>query len=149
MLPRNDVLAVRYLAAATDKGDATAAMNLGTLCELGRGGPAARNKPTPNGALHYIQVAAEGGNHRAQVRLGKLLKVGTTEMPQDMKMARKWFRLAARGGDPQAAVELGKMYLDGDGVPVNGKVALRHFRAAAEAGNEGGNGGLAGGSMTS
>jgi hypothetical protein len=37
-VPRNDVLAVKYLKKAVDGGDTTAALNLGKMCEVGRAG---------------------------------------------------------------------------------------------------------------
>ena len=65
-LPRNDVLAVRYLSKAVDSGDPTAALNLGKMCEAGRGGPMGMDD---NAALKFVQMAAEGGHVRAQCKL--------------------------------------------------------------------------------
>ena len=38
-LPRNDVLAVRYLKKAAEKGDVKASLNMATMISKGRGGP--------------------------------------------------------------------------------------------------------------
>ena len=136
-LPRNDVLAVRYLKKAVDSGDPAAALNLGKMCEAGRGGPAGADE---NAAIKYVQIAAEGGHVKAQCKLGGWHKDGGPEGSGiedggNWKEARKWYRLAARQGHAGACVELGKMYVEGQGVPSNAKVAIKHFRVAAEKGH--------------
>ena len=136
-LPRNDVLAVRYLSKAVDSGDPTAALNLGKMCEAGRGGPMGAAE---DAALRFVQMAAEGGHVKAQCKLAAWYAEGGPagsgiEGGGNWKEARKWYRLAARQGHAGACVALGKMYVEGQGVPSNAKVAIKHFRVAADKSN--------------
>jgi hypothetical protein len=51
-------------------------------------------------------------------------------VPQDYKIAVKWFRLAAEQGDATAQDSLGVMYAKGHGVPQDDKTAAKWFRLA-------------------
>ena len=42
------------------------------------------------------------------------------------------YRTAARQGYSEACIQLGNMYVNGEGVPTNAKVAAKHYRVAAE-----------------
>ena len=123
-LPRNDVLAVRYLKKAAEKGDAKASLNMATMISKGRGGP-------EKGSEKFLLAAAEAGNGEAARRLAE-----AHGKKEDWKQARKWYRMAAKAGSAQAWHELGKIYLQGEGCGVkrNTNVAARHLSKAVEGG---------------
>jgi len=59
-------------------------------------------------------LAAERGSSSAQYDLGLKYLKGDENIPQDLKLALKWFRKAANKGHPYAQYYLGKMYdIDG------------------------------------
>lgn len=135
-IPKNDVLAVKYLKKAVDGGDSTAALNLGKMCEVGRAGHKIGGESQDKrnaAALNYIQIAASGGHPGAQTKLGDCYSYGKYGLEEgNWKEARKWYRTAARNGYNEACIKLGNMYVNGEGVPTNAKVAAKHYRVAAE-----------------
>jgi TPR repeat protein len=60
---------------------------------------------------------AEGGDVRAQNKLGLMYRNGWG-VPQDDTEAVKWYRRAAEKGDASAQYSLGSMYEEGRGVPM-------------------------------
>ena len=99
-------------------------------------GPKIGGEDTNASALSYLQMAANGGHPGAQTKLGECYSEGKYGLEAGTwKEARKWFRLAARQGYAEACVLLGNMYLNGEGVPTNVKVATKHYRVAAEKNN--------------
>jgi TPR repeat protein len=67
-------------------------------------------------ALRLLQPLADGGDARAQHRVGVHYDKGTG-VPQDYAEAVKWYRKAADQGDARAQNNLGDMYAAGSGVP--------------------------------
>ena len=57
-------------------------------------------------------------------------------VPQDYKLAFKWFTKAAEQGYASAQFNLGSMYNQGDGVPQDDKMAFKWYTKAAEQGYE-------------
>jgi len=79
---------------------------------------------------------AEQGDVETQRRLGYIYKSGDYGVPQDLRLAIKWFRQAAEQGDAEAQCQLGYIYKSGgDGVPQDLRLAIKWFRQAAEQGD--------------
>ena len=109
-------------------------------------------------ALKWWRKAADQGNERAQVAVGRRYSRGIG-VPQDPAEAMKWFRKAAQQGsvsgkqemeelqlamyareaadrgDVRAQYDLGRMYKDGRGVPQDPAEAMKWFRKAAQQGD--------------
>ena len=62
--------------------------------------------------LREWKPLAEQGNARAQFMLGAMYEFGLG-LPQNNKIAVKWYRLAAEQGNADAQHELGVMYQNG------------------------------------
>ena len=93
------------------------------------GEPAEKN----NASMEQMRSAAENGDPKAQVALGKAYADGDG-VPQDETEAVNWYRLAAERGDAEGQVSLGIMYSRGRGVPQDRAEAVRWYRMAAEQG---------------
>ncbi len=85
-------------------------------------------------ALKELTRLAEGGNAKAQYRLGKIFNLGQG-LPPDKKEAAKWFHMAAQQGLAEAQGALGYLCLVGEGVSQNSDLALEWTRKAAEQGD--------------
>ncbi len=86
------------------------------------------------GALSWLVKAAEGGLMRAQLDLGGIYFAGGKGVPADMQKAYNWFSLAAAQGSKEAEVFLGILHYDGSLGKVDKAAAMKHWRAAADAG---------------
>ena len=86
------------------------------------------------GAMQYLQKAAEGGLLRAQLDLGGIYFAGGQGVAADPQKAYNWFSLAAAQGSREAEVFLGILHYDGSLGKQDLEAALKHWRAAAEAG---------------
>lgn len=106
-----------YLRAAAS-GYNDAAVNLAMMYEEGVDGA-----PDPSMALHWYGVAAENQDPIAQWAIGNIYWVGGRGVPPDYAKARRWKQLAADQGYPTAQVDLSLMYVRGDGIPIDGKLA--------------------------
>ena len=84
-------------------------------------------------AIQLFTDAANKGNADAQHVLGLIFFRGT-EVPQDYKVASKWFALSAEQGNKDAQYNLGVMYFDGLGVNQDYKNAINWFTKSAEQG---------------
>ena len=85
-------------------------------------------------SAHRISVSlAEQGHVVSQYNLGAMYYNGQG-VPQDFKVAIKWFTLAAEQGFAAAQNDLGFMYYNGQGVPQDFKVAIKWYTLAAEQG---------------
>jgi TPR repeat protein len=73
---------------------------------------------------------AEQGDARAQSNLGYMYHKGEG-VPQDDKIAVKWYSLAAEQGYADAQSNLGVMYQNGQGVPQDYKTAVKWYKLAA------------------
>ena len=85
-------------------------------------------------AMKELKPLAEGGNAKAQYRLGKMANLGQGQ-PRDKKEAAKWFHLAAKQGLAEAQGALGYLCLVGEGVSQNNDLALEWTRKAAAQGD--------------
>ena len=77
---------------------------------------------------------AEGGEASIQSLLGEMYRQGIG-VPQDDKIAAKWYTLAAEQGFLIAQLNLGVMYERGHGVPQDYKTAVKWYILAAEQGH--------------
>ncbi len=84
-------------------------------------------------ALGEFRPLAEQGDARAQFNLGVMYEKGRG-VPQDDKIALKWFTLAAEQGYARAQHNLGLMYDKGEGVPQDYKTAVKWYELATEQG---------------
>lgn len=86
-------------------------------------------------ALKEWDPLAEQGDPFAQNGLGDLFYNGYGIVPQDYKVAAKWYRLSADQGYGPALYNLGVLYTKGRGVPQDYKAAVMWFKFAANRGN--------------
>lgn len=86
------------------------------------------------GALQWLHKAAEGGLLRAQLDLGGLYYAGGQGVQPDARKAWEWFSKAAAQGSREAEVFLGMIQYEGLLGKQDKSAALKHWRAAAEAG---------------
>jgi TPR repeat protein len=86
-------------------------------------------------AFGLLSRAAEGGDPRAQYRLGLVHEHGRDGRPEtkDDKKAAEWYSKAAAQGDPKAANNLGTLYRLGRGVPRDEAKAFSLYQSAAHA----------------
>lgn len=88
-------------------------------------------------ALREWTPLAEQGNTAVQVILGSMYEKGQG-VPQDDKIAVKWFQRAAEQGDASAQYNLGWLYASGQGVPQDNVYAHMWANlAAANGANKG------------
>jgi len=80
------------------------------------------------------ELLAEQGFATAQVALGSMYAKGEG-VPQNYKIAAKWFRLAAEQGNADAQYLLGARYIEGTGVRQDYTIAKKWLLLAAEQGN--------------
>ncbi len=97
--------AERRLAALKGKAEADprAAFDLGLRYFRGDG-----VRQDSYQALQWMRDAAERGNVKAQVAVGKFYLMGLEEMGSDPAEAEKWFSIAAGRGDKEAKKLLGQ-----------------------------------------
>lgn len=119
---------VRALTDAATRGDADAAMSLGTAYDLGDGVAA-----DPQAALRWYEVAAGLGNVSAMFNVGVMYDTGTG-VARDRARAAHWYGQAATHGHARAAYDLGLLYEEGEGVRRNLATAARWYKRAAAAG---------------
>jgi len=117
--------ALRIWRPLADKGQASAAHNLGLLYRYGRGVP--QNDVE---AAQWFRRAAGSGFARAQVNLGAMYAAGQGFARDDAEAA-KWFRLAAEQGDPYAQYDLGFMFRRGRVKAQNAEEVAQWYRLAA------------------
>jgi hypothetical protein len=84
-------------------------------------------------ALREWKPLAQQGDEYAQYSLGVMYAKGQG-VPQDDKIAVKWYQLAAEQGHAPAQHNLSVMYYGGNGVPQDYKIAVKWLKLAAEQG---------------
>ena len=85
-------------------------------------------------ALSWLQRAAEQGDSRAALLLGKMWLYGASGIAPDGVKARDWFEKAGADSMPQAAYYLGLIEKSGYGKSIDFVAAEKRFRFAAERG---------------
>lgn len=113
-------------------GDPAAAYDLGRLT-----GPLAEafGLSAEGSAFNWISDAADRGLPQAQVALGDLYLMGTSEMSRDPALAAMWYRRAADQEYPSGQVKLGDLLKKGTGVDKDGQQAFELYDRAASAGD--------------
>ena len=81
-----------------------------------------------------IKAAAEAGHAFSQANLG-VMYINGNGVPQDYKLAVKWYMKSAEQGHVQAQVNLGTIYYAGEGVRQNYKLAAKWYKKAAKQGH--------------
>jgi TPR repeat protein len=97
------------------------------------------DSPMSETQVHYepvesIKAKADGGDARAQNKLGMLYEKGEG-VSQDYIESLKWYRKAADQGDAKAQYNLGRIYNLGQGVSQNYNEGLKWTTKAANQGN--------------
>ncbi len=80
-------------------------------------------------AARLWELAARG-NARAQTQLGYMYEHGLG-VPQDYRLAAKWYHLAAEQGEPRGQHLLGLLFDKGFGVPIDFTEAYKWLNLAA------------------
>jgi len=120
---KDDVEAIKWLAAAAENGYPQAQFTLGENYLRGWYGL----KRDGLEAVKWVRKAAEQNFSDAQFAMGKLVKSQVEK--------NDWWRKASENGNQYGAYWLGWSYLKGKGVPENRAKAKILFRKAAELGN--------------
>ncbi|MBT5524960.1 MAG: sel1 repeat family protein, partial [Rhodospirillaceae bacterium] len=87
-----------------------------------------------SGGALSLTAADVVNDAEAQFNLGAMFQDGQG-VPQNDKVALKWYRLAAEQGHAKAQFNLGFMYSAGQGVPQDNKTAVKWYRLAAKQGD--------------
>jgi len=124
-VPKDVVLAARYIRIAADQGNADAQNMLGTMYKAGEGVVKDNHE-----SAKWFRMAAISGHAEAQSNLGIMYASGHG-VPQDYLESIKWFRLSANQGSPNAQHNLGVAFNQGLGVPKNQIVAYALFNLAS------------------
>jgi len=125
-VPQDDVMGMRWLRLAADKGFADAQNEVGVLYQQGRG--VERNLAE---AVKWFRLAADkGGLPLAQINLADCYLVGLGA-PQNLAEALKWYRIAADQGSAYAENVMGVAYEHGFQVTQDDGEAFRWYRRAA------------------
>lgn len=85
-------------------------------------------------AVKWYEAAANDGNTRAQVNLGRIFEQGAPGVEQNWDAAIRWYQMAADAGDADAQQHLGYLYENGLGLAKNPLTAAEFYQAAAEQG---------------
>lgn len=101
---------LQYYQYSADKGNVDAQTAVGQVLNYGTHGV----QRDHDQALHYLQRAAEAGDHEAMAHLGHMYSNGFGT-GQDLTVARAWFQKAADHDSASAQYGLGFMYLTGMG----------------------------------
>lgn len=124
-VPKDLVMAARYIRMAADQGNADAQNLLGTMFKAGEGVEKDNHE-----AAKLFRKAANNGHAEAQNNLGMLYTSGHG-VPQDYLESIKWYRLSANQGSPNAQHNLGVAFNHGLGVSKNHIVAYALFNLAS------------------
>ena len=116
-----------YLA---EEGNPAAAYYLGKLYQEGLGTPQNLAK-----ARALYQAADSGYYFPATAELGKMLLLGSAQVPAEPARGIALLKKATHAGEPEAAFELGMAYTNGTGVDVNLNYAYGYYLIAALQGN--------------
>ena len=116
-----------YLA---EEGNPAAAYYLGKLYQDGLG--ASQNLPK---ARSLFQAADSGYYFPATAELGKMLLLGSAQVPAEPARGIALLKKAAHAGEAEAAFELGMAYVNGTGVDANLNYAYGYYLMAALQGN--------------
>ena len=128
-IPKNPQLAVRWLKAAADNGDANAMYRLGQMYDEGTGDA----EPDLKTAVQWYEKAAAAGDRDAQFAMGCIHSMPKTRWTSDQKAA-EMFEKAAEQGHDEAQYQLGMMLAYGQGVQRDPSRALYWLEKSCENG---------------
>jgi hypothetical protein len=117
--------AQQHWLKAADAGNATAAFDLGLLCDLGQGVPESAET-----AFRWYLRSADEGLAEAQLNVGVMYDSGRG-VAADQARAAIWYARAAIQGNARAAFNIGQLYQNGEGVTRNPAVARAWYELAA------------------
>jgi localization factor PodJL len=126
--PLPDIIAGPVLRAATQKGDPTAAYEIGTRFAEGKGVPQNYDE-----AAKWYDRAAQAGIIPAIFRLGTFYEKGLG-VKKDPDLARRYYLQAAEHGNAKAMHNLAVLAADGGGKGADYNSAAQWFRKAADRG---------------
>jgi TPR repeat protein len=86
-------------------------------------------------AVTWLQMAAKGGDAKAQFHLAKALHEGRLGLPQDFAQAWVWFEAAAKQNDRQASFMLARMAKYGQGVAASPELSVYWLQESSQQGN--------------
>jgi len=118
----------------TATGQTTVTVAVETASELYDSAVAARRAQQLSKALTLFQLAANQGEPRAMLELGKIYRSGDG-VAKDVKQSVSWFEKAANAGNTSAMDYMGAMYRMAEGVPRDDRQAFSWYSKAAAAGN--------------
>jgi TPR repeat protein len=121
--------ALELLTDAAEHGDPTAQNDLGHLL-LGESPEVDQDL---SGALHYLNLASEGGSVESQLTLGNLYSSGRL-IPRDVEISLKYLLLAHYAGDARASFALTGIYLDKKAPEFNRDLGIRYLIVSAQKG---------------
>lgn len=128
--------ALALLKPLADKGISRAQIRIANMVFSGNG--VLRDKQSASllaeDALPSIQKFAEEGRTWAQTELANSYQIGLGQT-RSTQSALKWYLAAANQGYPKAQARLGLIYLRGDGVLPNRRVATLWLQRAAKQGD--------------
>jgi TPR repeat protein len=137
---------VRWYLNAFDGGASSVGRRLGGLMvanvvqarneEEASGWAAQAAQDGVEGALEWMEAAAEAGNRHALAQLADFYDAGEV-VPQNSSLALTYYQRAAEAGSPQAQLALSGRYATGDGVEQDYVQAHVWANLAAAAGVEG------------
>lgn len=125
-LARDDREAVRYYTMAAEAGHVGAQNNLGALYKKGEG----VKKDYPEAIKWYLRTAASmKGGPGVYNELGELFEV-SSEIRNHFEIAAQFYTVAAEANVAKAMTNLGRLYLNGQGVNRDEKIAKSWFQKA-------------------
>lgn len=122
--------ALRWLKESTASGNRNAPALLALCYTTGNLTP-----KDLRSACHYLSIASDRDNHRAQLLLGHFYANGLGTAPSPLKSVEQ-IRYAAMQGSPRAAELMFLCFYDGFGVPRNHDLALGWLQNAADYGSD-------------
>ena len=118
----------------TTTGQTTVTVGVETASEIYDEGVAAQRAQQPSKAFTLFQLAANRGEPRAMLEVGKMYRSGEG-VARDVGQSVAWFQKAADAGNASAMDYMGAMYRMGEGVPKDDRQAFSWYSKAAAAGN--------------
>lgn len=128
VVPKDDIIAVKWWTLAAEKGNLWAQHRVGLCYYDGRG-----VEKNPAEAMKWFSKASEKNEPWSQYRIGLCYQKGEG-VEKDESKAVEWFNKAAEQGLAKAQFELGKCYEQGFGIPQDADKAKFWYIKAARQG---------------
>ena len=121
------VTTLRNLVERDPTGQALFMLGIATVYGIGTDADSAEG-------VSLIRRAAEAGNPRAMISIGRMYAVGEG-VPRDTLEAVHWYERAVEAGSTQAMSQLAGSYLTGNVAPKNPQRAVKLYQMAADRGD--------------